>query len=245
MNPEIAIVPDAEALYRTAATYFVTAATEAVATKGRFDVVLSGGSTPKGLFSLLAGNREVPWERVRFFWGDERHVPPDHPDSNYRMANEALLSKVGAKPEQVWRIAGENPDAAQAASDYERQLRECFAIALGEFPRFDLVLLGMGPEGHTASLFPGTKALDEKERLVVSNWVGKLHTDRITLTAPVLNHAAMVMFMISGADKAPALKAVLEGPYEPAQLPAQVVRPWDGRLVWLIERAAGGMLKAL
>jgi 6-phosphogluconolactonase len=116
---------------------------------------------------------------------------------------------------------------------------------VGEFPRFDLVLLGMGPEGHTASLFPGTKALDEKERLVVSNWVGKLYTYRITLTPPVLNHAAMVIFLVSGADKAPALKAVLEGPYEPAQLPAQLIRPWDGRLVWLIERTAGGMLKGL
>jgi 6-phosphogluconolactonase len=244
MSPEIVIVPDTEALFHAAAAEFVTAATRAVRAKGHFDVVLSGGSTPKGLFSLLAGNSDVPWEQVRYFWGDERHVPPDHPDSNFRMANEALLSKIGAKPEQVWRMAGENPNAAAAASDYERQLREYFAITAGQVPRFDLVLLGMGPDGHTASLFPGTKALDERERLVVSNWVGKFYTDRITLTAPVLNHAAMVMFMVSGADKAPALKAVLEGPHEPAQLPSQLIRPEQGRLLWLIERAAGTMLKA-
>jgi 6-phosphogluconolactonase len=243
MSPEVVIVLDTEALFRAAAAEFVTAARGAVRTKGRFDVVLSGGSTPKGLFSLLAGNPDVPWEHVRFFWGDERHVAPGHPDSNFRMANEALLSKVGAKPEQVWRIAGENPNAAEAASDYQRQLREYFAISAGQVPRFDMVLLGMGPDGHTASLFPGTQALDERERLVVSNWVGKFYTDRITFTAPVLNHAAMVMFMVSGADKAPALKAVLEGPFEPAQLPAQLIRPEQGRLLWLIERTAGAMLK--
>src|SRR5262249_40944214 len=161
----------------------------------------------------------------RFFWGDERHVPPDHPDSNYRMANEALLSKIGAKPEQVFRMTGENPDAAAAASDYERRLREYFGTAPGAFPGFDLILLGMGPDGHTASLFPGTKALDEMERLVISNWVGKFYTDRITFTAPLINNAATVMFMVGGADKAPALKAVLEGPYEPAQLPSQMIRP--------------------
>jgi 6-phosphogluconolactonase len=239
---ETAIVPDNAALFRMAAHYFVTAAKEAVAARGRFDVALSGGSTPKGLYALLAGDAEVPWGQVHFFWGDERPVPPGHPDSNYRMANEALLSKVGAKPEQVWRIVTEDPDPA---FDYERKLRKHFGTAPGEFPRFDLVLLGMGPEGHTASLFPGTKALDERERLAVSNWVGKLYTNRITLTPPVLNHAAMVMFLVSGADKAPALKAVLEGPYEPAQLPAQLIHPTGGRLVWLIDRTAGGMLKAL
>lgn len=242
VSAETVIVPDNDALFRAAADRFVIAAKEAVSTKGRFEVALSGGSTPKGLYSLLAGNRGVPWDKVNFFWGDERSVPPDHPDSNFRMANEALLSKVGAKPDQVWRIDTGDPDPA---CDYELQLRKHFGTAVGEFPRFDLVLLGMGPEGHTASLFPGTKALYEKERLVVSNWVGKLYTNRITLTPPVLNHAAMVMFMISGADKAPALKAVLEGPYEPAQLPAQLIWPKEGRLVWLIERTAGGMLKAL
>jgi 6-phosphogluconolactonase len=243
MNPEIRIVPDTEALYWAGAVEFVAAASEAVKARGRFDVALSGGSTPKGLFSRLTGNPEVPWDKIHFFWGDERHVPPDHPDSNFRMANEALLSKVGARPDQVWRIASENPSAAEAASDYERRLREYFGTPMGEFPRFDLVLLGMGPDGHTASLFPGTKALDERERLVVSNWVGKLYTDRITLTALVLNHAAQVMFLVSGADKAPALKAVLEGPCEPAQLPAQLIRPVDGRLLWLIEATAASMLK--
>jgi len=244
VKPEITVVPDSAALFQASANEFLRALDEAVRAKGHFDVALSGGSTPKGLFTLLAGKPGLPWDRVRFFWGDERHVPPDHADSNYRMANEALLSKIGARPEQVWRMKGENPDAAAAATDYEGQLREYFASGAGQFPRFDLVLLGMGPDGHTASLFPGTRALGEFERLVVSNWVGKFYTDRITFTAPLLNAAATVLFMVGGADKAPALKAVLEGPYEPAQLPSQMIRPEQGRLVWLIDSAAGAMLKS-
>ena len=243
MIPEIVLVPDNAALFQMAAEEFVHALQEAVEKKGRFDVALSGGSTPKGLFGLLSADRSIPWESVRFFWGDERHVPPDHPDSNYRMANEALLSKVGVKPAQVFRIAAENPDAAGAAADYERQLRECFGLAPGELPALDLVMLGMGSEGHTASLFPGTKALDVRDRLAVSTWVGKLYTERITLTAPVLNNAGLVMYMVSGADKATALKGVLEGPYEPSQLPAQLIRPTHGRLLWIVDRTAGMMLK--
>jgi 6-phosphogluconolactonase len=244
VTPEISIVPDLAALYWAASAEFIAAVKHAIDTKGRFDVVLSGGSTPKGLFALLAANPKIPWGQVRFFWGDERHVPPDHADSNFRMANESLLSKIGAQPSQIFRIPAENPDAAQAASEYERQLRECFEISGDELPRFDLVMLGMGSEGHVASLFPGTKALDEKERLVVSNWVGKLYTDRITLTARVLNNAALVMQLVSGADKALPLKAVLEGPTEPAQLPAQLICPVDGRLLWLIEKSAGALLKS-
>lgn len=241
MSPEINILPDVEALHRAAAAEFVEAAVEAIKARGRFDVVLSGGSTPKGLYSLLAGNPQIAWDNVNFFWGDERHVPADHPDSNFRMANESLLMRLRVKSSQVFRMAGENPDAAKAASDYESQLRHSFGDQ--SLPRFDLVLLGMGPDGHTASLFPGTKALDEQHHLVVSNWVGKFYTDRITLTAPVLNNAALVMFLVNGSDKAPALKAVLEGPIEPSQLPAQLIRPQNGRLVWLIDRTAGTMLK--
>ena len=240
-------VSDPKALHRAAAAEFVRAAAEAVRDQGRFTVALSGGSTPKGAYELLAGDpvlrAQVPWDKTQFFWGDERHVPPDHTDSNYRMAREAMLSKVDVDSRQVWRMAGERPEAGVAASDYERTLRECFRLAAGELPRFDLILLGMGPDGHTASLFPGTKALQESGRLAVANWVGKLYTDRITLTAPVLNNAALVMFLVQGEDKAPALKGVLEGPFEPDQLPSQLIRPSHGRLLWLVDQTAGSMLK--
>jgi 6-phosphogluconolactonase len=177
-----------------------------------------------------------------FFFGDERHVSPDDAESNFRMATEAMLAKVPVDPKQVHRIKSELTNAAEAAEEYEQQLRGSFALQSDQLPRFDPVLLGMGPEGHTASLFPGTKALKENQRLVVSNWVGKLYTDRITLTPPILNNAARIIFMAHGADKAPALKAVLEGPYEPDQLPAQMIRPEKGTVLWLTEPTATRML---
>jgi 6-phosphogluconolactonase len=180
---------------------------------------------------------------MHVFWGDERHVPPDHPDSNYRMANEVLLSQVPIPPANVHRIKSEHPDARQAADDYEQTLQAFFRLAAGQHPRFDLIFLGLGPEGHTASLFPGTQALHETHRLVVSTWVGKFFTDRITLTPPVLNNAAGVVFLVSGEDKALALKAVLEGHDEPEQLPAQLIRPAHGRLLWLVDRAAASLLQ--
>jgi len=176
------------------------------------------------------------------YFGDERSVGPDHADSNFRMATDTMLAKVPLKPEQVFRIKGEYKDTEKAAQEYEQVLRTSFKIAEGQFPRFDLVFLGIGNEGHTASLFPGTKALHETKRLVVRNWVGKLYTNRITLTAPAINNAARVIFMITGADKALALKGILEGPYEPEQLPAQLIQPPNGKVVWLVDTIAGGML---
>jgi 6-phosphogluconolactonase len=247
-NPEIQIVADADALYQAAAAEFVRQVRAAAETKGACTVALSGGSTPKGLYGLLADDPtwrgQVPWDNMHVFWGDERHVPPDHPDSNYRMAHEALLSKVPIPPAHVHRIKSEHPDARQAADDYEQELRAFFHISTGQLPRFDLIFLGLGPEGHTASLFPGTKALHETRRLVVSTWVGKFFTERITLTPPVLSHAAGVIFLVSGDDKALALKAVLEGNYEPEQLPAQLIRPAQGRVLWLVDRAAASLLQA-
>jgi 6-phosphogluconolactonase len=185
---------------------------------------------------------QVPWDKTYVFWGDERHVPPDHADSNYRMADEAMLSKAPIPPANVYRIKSENPDASKAAEDYEQALRAYFHLTAGQFPRFDLVFLGLGPEGHTASLFPGTKALHETARLVVSSWVGKFYTDRITMTPPTLNNAACVIFLVSGDDKALPLKAVLEGNYEPEQLPAQLIRPSHGKVLWLVDRAAASLL---
>jgi len=246
-NREIRILSDANAIAQTAAAEFVEAAREAVCLKDSFSVALAGGSTPKTLYGLLLNNGPlramVPWSKIQFFFGDERHVPPDNTDSNFRMASEAMLATAPVDPKQVHRIKGEIESAAEAAEEYEKDLRMSFRLEPGQLPRFDLVLLGMGPEGHTASLFPGTKALKEERRLVVSNWVGKLYTDRITLTPPVLNNAARVVFMVHGAEKAPALKAVLEGPYEPEQLPAQMIHPQQGKVLWLADPTAARMLR--
>src|SRR6266446_3819096 len=210
-NREVRILADANGIAQTAAAEFLEAAREPVQEKGSFSVALAGGSTPKALYGLLASNpllqAKVPWSKIQFFFGDERHVPPDHAESNFRMASEAMFSRAPVRPQQVHRIHGENANVTDAAEEYGKELRAAFQLKTGEFPRFDLVLLGMGPEGHTASLFPGTKALNEEQRLVAGNWVGKLYTDRITLTPPVLNSAARVMFLVHGAEKAPALKA--------------------------------------
>lgn len=243
---EVQIFPEAGALTRRAAEEFLKSVAEAVAQKGSFTVALSGGSTPKALYSQLADEplrSQIPWEKLHFFFGDERHAPPDGAESNFRMANEALFSKGAIKPEQITRIKGEYADTEKAALEYEQALRAYFKLKVGEYPGFDLVLLGMGEEGHTLSLFPGTKALHATDRIVVRNWVGKLYTERITLTATAANHASRVIFMVTRADKAPALKAVLEGPYEPEQLPAQLIQPASGKLLWLVDQAAGSMLE--
>jgi 6-phosphogluconolactonase len=243
---EVRVLADAHAIAETAAAEFVEAARRAVRNKDSFTVALSGGSTPKALYELLVNNpllqSMVPWKQTQFFFGDERHVPPDDAESNFRMATDAMLSKAPVNAKQIHRIKAELASAEEAAAQYEKELRTAFKLEPGQLPRFDLILLGMGPEGHTASLFPGTKALREQERLVVHNWVGKLYTDRITLTPPVLNNAACVIFMVHGAEKAPALKAVLEGPYEPDQLPAQLIQPSNGSVLWLMDQTAAGML---
>jgi 6-phosphogluconolactonase len=248
VDREIRILADGAAIAKHAAQEFVQAAGEALRAKGSFNVALAGGSTPKALYSLLVNDpslrSQVPWDKIHLFFGDERHVAPNHPDSNFRMATEAMISKSPLKPEQVTRIKGENPNADHAALEYEKALREYFKLRDGEYPRFDLLLAGMGNEGHTLSLFPGTKALHADGRLVVRNWIGKLYSERITLTAPAASNAAQVIFMVTGADKAPALKAVLEGPFEPEQLPAQLLQPQNGKLLWLVDAAAGSMLSA-
>jgi 6-phosphogluconolactonase len=236
------VVATAADLFHAAAEEFVRAARTAIGAQGQFTVALSGGSTPKSLYSLLASNYATfAWNRVFLFFGDERHVPPTDAESNYRMVNESLLTKIVIPAENIFRVAAENPDAAAAASDYEAQLRRFFELKSGEFPRFDLILLGMGPDGHTASLFPDSPALDEQSRLVVANWVAKFNTHRITFTFPVLNRAAEVMFMASGADKADMLRQVLEGKNTPP-FPSQRVEPSDGKLLWILDEAAAARL---
>jgi 6-phosphogluconolactonase len=234
----IQILPAPAELFLAAAEEFARVGNLAIAARGRFTVALSGGSTPKSLYSLLAAQHAAfDWEHTFLFFGDERHVPPDHPDSNYRMVNEALLTKISIPAENVFRVKAENPDAAAAALEYENELRRFFALQPGEFPRFDLILLGMGPDGHTASLFPGSEGLNEQSRLVIANWVDKFNTHRITFTFPVLNHAAQVMFLASGSDKADMVHQILEGKHTPPY-PSQQVQPIDGTLLWMLDEAA-------
>jgi 6-phosphogluconolactonase len=241
---DLRILTTPQELFGAAAEEVVRAATEAVTSRGRFTIALSGGSTPKSLFNLLATNARtsLPWDRMFFFWGDERHVAPTDADSNYRMAEETMLSKIPVQAGNVFRFAAENPDGAAVAENYEQTLRKFFSLQAGQFPRFDLILLGMGPDGHTASLFPGTAALQEKSKLAVANWVEKLKTSRLTLTLPVLNAARCVTFLVGGTDKASALKAVLEGDAPGEQYPAKLVRPSDGQLIWMVDRAAASEL---
>ncbi len=245
-NTEVRVLPDGAAIAKRCAQRFVEIAMAAVKEKGSFHVALAGGSTPKILYSLLVEDPElrsqVPWDKMHVFFGDERHVGPDDPQSNFCMARETMFAKSPLNPEQVSRIKGEFPAAEDAAKEYDQALRTYFKLSEGQFPRFDLVLLGMGSEGHTLSIFPGTKALRENRRIAVHNWVGKVLMDRITLTAPAVNNAANIIFMVTGADKAPALTAVLERFYEPDQLPAQLIQPVNGTLLWLVDSAAGSML---
>jgi len=242
---EIRTLTTPQELFAAAAEEVVRTANEAVAQRARFTIVLSGGSTPKSLYNLLATNARtaLPWDRMFFFWGDERHVPPTDPDSNYGMADETLLSKIPVPAGNVFRIKAENPDAAAVAEAYEQTILKFFQLKSGEVPNFDLILLGMGPDGHTASLFPGTTALQEKSHLVVANWVEKMKTHRITLTLPVLNAARCVTFLVSGTDKASVLRAVLEEDVPAEQYPSKLVRPAAGKLIWLMDRAAASQLR--
>ncbi len=243
-TPEIRILTTPQELFAAAAEEVVHQANDAVAKRGRFSIALSGGSTPKALYNLLATNARttLPWDRMYFFWSDERHVPPTDPDSNYRMANEAMLSKVPVPPANVYRTPSEKPDAASAAEAYEATLRQFFQVKPGEFPRFDLILLGLGPDGHTASLFPGTTGLQEKSRLVIANTVEKLKTDRLSFTYPLINAARCVAFLVSGTDKAAVLRSVLQENVPGEQYPAKLVQPTDGKLIWFLDRAAASEL---
>ena len=241
----IEVFATAADLFHAAAEEFVRAGRAAIGAQGRFTVALAGGSTPKALYSLLAANyADFAWSRVFLFFGDERHVLPSDSESNYRMVKESLLAKIAIPAENVFRVPAENSDASAAAAEYEVEVRRFFGLWSDqpkEFPRFDLILLGMGPDGHTASLFPDSSALDDQSRLVVANWVAKFNTHRITFTFPVLNHAAEVMFLASGPDKADMLHQVLEGKNTPP-LPSQRVQPSDGKLLWMLDEAAAAKL---
>ena len=229
----------------SAARLFTTRAVEAVSLRGRFTAALSGGRTPVELYSLLARESfesRIPWAHVYLFWADERCVPPDHEESNYGMARELLLDHVPIPPANVHRMHGEM-DPVDAAARYEEGLRQFFASAGDAFPAFDLVLLGLGEDGHTASLFPGTRAVKETVRWVLGYHVDAQKGWRITLTPPVINAAREVVFIVAGGGKASVLRDVLEGPNRPDVLPAQIVRPGGGEPLWMVDRNAAALLK--
>jgi 6-phosphogluconolactonase len=248
---EVGVLPTRDDLMRTAAVRFVSAAAEAIEGYGRFTVALSGGSTPRGLYTLLATEMyasRIDWSRVHVFWGDERCVPPGDPESNYRMAYETMLDRVPVPESNVHRIQGEN-DPAAAAAAYEHELREVFRTPVGEprtisGARFDLILLGMGEDGHTASLFPGSAAVRETRRWVMPVQTAAVSISRVTLTPVVINAAAEVLFMVSGREKASTLHRVIDGPYQPDVLPAQVITPRAGRLRWLADADAASDIEA-
>ena len=236
-NPDVRVHEDARELALAAARFFVEEAEEAIEESGRFSVALAGGSTPKATYEILAseyGTQGLDWSKVHVFFGDERTVGPDHEDSNYRMAREALLSLVPVG--SVHRMRGELPPP-EAASLYEKELTTFF----GGPPRLDLVMLGIGEDGHTASLFPRTSALDAKDRWVMENPVEKLETTRITLTVPTINASRRVVFLVAGDGKAEALKEILEGDASPYDYPAKLVLPVGGP-IWMLDRTVAGTL---
>lgn len=241
------VFPDIEHLSLAAAERFIALAGEAIAARGRFTAALAGGSTPRVLYSLLASGTfagRVDWAHVEVYWGDERCVPPEDSRSNYRLAHETLLARVPVPVDQVHRMRGEAEPAA-AAAEYERLLRKRLGDSGDDSPPasgFDLVLLGMGDDGHTASLFPHTPALDEHTRWAIPNWSAETQTWRVTLTTPALNAARQTLFLVSGSTKAERLWQVLEGPRDPHQLPAQLIQPARGAVTWFVDQGAASRL---
>jgi len=242
---DIRIHNKSEDLIQSAAELFLKTGTAAQQREGIFSVVLSGGSTPLPLYQLLADSADsspLDWHKTHFFWGDERPVGPDHPDSNYGGANQALLAPLAIPPENIHRIQGERQPEI-AARYYEEALARFF----GERPpRFDLIFLGLGDDGHTASLFPGRIPLGstttDQDRLVQAVQVPAIGSARITFSAALINAAALVVFLVAGQDKASALRSVIHGPYQPETFPAQLIRPGNGGLIWLVDRDAAAKL---
>jgi 6-phosphogluconolactonase len=252
VGERVEIFPDIKALALAGAQRFALLAKDAVEDHGVFSVALSGGSTPKALYELLATDKSIgsriPWANVHFFFGDERHVPPDHNESNFRMANEAMFQRLCKERLLIHRILSELDNASEAAEQYQADLREFFeprGLLTEGLPRFDLILLGMGPDGHTASLFPNSSALLETTRWVVANWVDKFKTDRITMTFPVLNSAAEVILFVAGAEKAGVLAEVLNPPAGETRYPVQRVRPRNGIKRWMLDASVAARLPTI
>jgi 6-phosphogluconolactonase len=234
---------DSEAVARSAAEIAAGALRAAIAERGVFTIALAGGDTPRRMYERLAADTELDWARVEFFWGDERPVPPEHPDSNFGVAQAALLRPLGIDPRRIHRIEAERGDLAAAARDYEEELAKTCGASDGRPPVLDLVLLGMGADGHTASLFPYTAALSETRRWVVANDVPQLSTRRITITFPLIERARSSLVLVTGASKSDALAEVLEGPLDPQRLPSQRLRT-IACVDWLVDAAAASRLRS-
>jgi 6-phosphogluconolactonase len=239
---------DKKALYLAAAEQVCRIGQLAIETTGRFSLVLSGGTTPRPLYELLAAplfRSSIDWSKVEFFWGDERVVAPDDPSSNFRMAREAMLDKLKIPAAHIHRIRAEQPDLDAAARAYEDEIERVLGEVSGvgrHPPHFNLFLLGMGPDGHTASIFPGTDALEESERWVIPVDVPSLGVKRITMTPPLINSAHFIIFMVTGATKADVVADVLQGPRDPRRCPAQLIHPLTGEVIWFADRDASAKL---
>lgn len=242
-DQQVIVLDTAEAVAVRAAEEIAHLAGDAICTHGEFTFCLTGGSSPVRTYDLLATrfHHSIDWSEVQFFWGDERCVPPDDPASNFGMANRTMLSKLGLRPEQVHRMRGEDPPE-EGAQAYEEELKAFFKLTGGELPRLNLVLLGLGENVHIASLFPHNPALHEKNRLTVAVEVNAAQRNRLSLTAPVINNAAYVIFLVVSAKKAQAVKDALEGPHDPDKFPAQLVTPSDGKVLWLLDKDAASLL---
>jgi 6-phosphogluconolactonase len=239
----VTIYPDIDTLSQEAARYVVRVASESITTHGRFTLALAGGSTPKKLYGLLASEPyrdQIDWALTEIFWSDERCVPPDSEDSNYHLAQEVLLSKIPIPATQIHRVPADAEDRDQASLTYTQEIQRVFGT--NGIPSFDLIQLGMGPEGHTASLFPHQASLQEQSRLVIPVSVPKPPPPRLTFTPLLLNAAVHVLFLVTGQDKADALQAVLEGEYNPNEYPAQIIRPTKGEVTWMLDPAAASKL---
>ncbi len=244
-SPILRISEDLDELSDHAAKIFTEAALSAVKRESRFTVCLSGGSTPRRLYGLLAQKQisdQIPWQKVHIFWGDERCVPLGNPDNHFSMTSELLLNHVPIPPENIHPMHGEYQDPEQAAREYESHLTEFFGLEPGEFPSFDLILLGMGDDGHTASLYPGSPGLMENRLMVFAHYIPQRQNHRLTLTFPVINSAHRVVFLVAGAEKAEALRSVLEDE-KGLNRPAMLIDPTNGTVTWLVDRAAAGLTR--
>ena len=240
---DLRVYGDAGQLARAAAELFVTTAADSIEARGRFWVALSGGTTPRRLYKLLATSAfssRVDWGRIGIFWGDERYIPADDPDSNYRMTEEALLQHVPIPFMNVYRVPTEIDPPQEAAAAYEHEIQHCFRV-FDSVPQFDLIYLGLGTNGHTASLFPRSAALKETSRLVLADFVAEVNTWRISMSTSLLNRGRTVAFLITGQEKADVLREVLLGPRDPTRFPAQLIAP-EGTLLWMVDEAVAGML---
>lgn len=238
---EIVVARDLEDLCERAAEMVARAITDQVLARGRATIVLSGGTTPRRVYERLAigtFQQAIPWDQVYLFWGDERCIPPDDPDSNYKMAHDTLISKVSIPKENIYRMPTERSDHQEAALEYEKTLRNFFGLAGEGWPRFDLALLGIGTDGHTASLFPGSPILSEKKQWVVAAYVEKLKVYRLTLTPSVFNHSAQVIFLAAGKEKAPVIKESFTADHRSSRFPFQEIRPHEGKLIFFLDQAA-------